>query len=169
MSLTMDWTNEQDEIELPEGIIEKLEQLLQIAGREEGVTFGDVAVTFTDNETIRQLNRDYRGIDKATDVLSFAMQEETDEEPEIYFDEADLEEAEGEDLVDVEPLGDIVISVARAKEQSEEYGHSLERELGFLFVHGFLHLLGYDHGSEEEEKNMFARQEHILAQAGLTR
>jgi len=66
-------------------------------------------------------------------------------------------------------LGDIIISVPRAIAQSEDYGHSVERELGFLFVHGFLHLIGYDHQSEEEEKVMFGKQEHILQQAGLVR
>ncbi|WP_372637734.1 rRNA maturation RNase YbeY, partial [Cohnella sp.] len=66
-------------------------------------------------------------------------------------------------------LGDIVISVPRAEAQAAEYGHSFERELGFLFVHGFLHLLGYDHGDEEEEKEMFSKQEEVLREAGLVR
>ncbi|MNI23890.1 Endoribonuclease YbeY [compost metagenome] len=116
-------------------------------------------------------------MDKPTDVLSFAMQEFGEDELEIVYEEdedgeEELEPGEqDEDNEDsfIEPLGDIIISVPRAIAQAEEYGHSVERELGFLFVHGFLHLIGYDHQSEEAEKEMFAKQEQVLQEAGLTR
>jgi probable rRNA maturation factor len=90
------------------------------------------------------------------------MNEPGEGEMEIFLDESDLEEFPN-------MLGDIIISLPKAQEQAEDYGHSLDRELGFLAVHGFLHLLGYDHGSEEEEKEMFSRQEAVLEQIGLTR
>ncbi|MNR35822.1 Endoribonuclease YbeY [compost metagenome] len=93
------------------------------------------------------------------------MNESVDDEPEILYE---LEEGQNlDDIPDV--LGDIIISVERAKEQSEEYGHSLEREIGFLFVHGFLHLLGYDHQDEASEAEMMAKQESALSQVGLVR
>lgn len=165
MSLKLDWSNEQRNIELPENMIVKLEQLLTLAGAAEGVADGEVALTFTDDEGIHSLNREYRNIDRPTDVLSFAMQDDGVEELDIVF------EVESEDEADPISgmLGDIIISVERAAAQSEEYGHSLERELGFLFVHGFLHLLGYDHEDEQSEAVMTAKQEETLRQAGLTR
>jgi probable rRNA maturation factor len=170
MSLTLEWNNEQSEID-PAGWISRLQQLLDIAGEQEGVETGEVALTFVDDEAIRELNRDYRGKDSPTDVLSFAMQETMDEELGILYEIDDTEEAdEGDETASIpDLLGDIVISVPRAKEQSEEYGHSLEREIGFLFVHGFLHLVGYDHQDESAEKEMFDKQERILQKAGLTR
>ncbi|PYZ98683.1 rRNA maturation RNase YbeY [Alteribacter lacisalsi] len=116
----------------------------------------ELSVTFTGNEEIRELNREYRGIDKATDVLSFAL---NDGEEEIHHHD-------GEDEIP-DLLGDIVISVDKAREQAEEYGHSFERELGFLAVHGFLHLIGYVHQTAEEEQEMFALQEEILKQHDL--
>ena len=165
MSLTLEWSNEQ-EVRNPDAWIPLLEKLLQFAGETEGITAGEIALTFVDDETIQQLNRDYRGMDNPTDVLSFAMQEIGDEELEIMYGS---DEDEPNDSPFAEPLGDIIISVPRAIEQSEEYGHSLEREIGFLFVHGFLHLIGYDHQNEHEEKIMFDKQELILQKAGLTR
>ncbi|KIL41709.1 metalloprotease [Gordoniibacillus kamchatkensis] len=182
MSLKLEWSNEQDVFEIEPAFIAKLEELLRIAGQEEGVTDGEVALTFVDDERIHELNRDYRGIDRPTDVLSFAMRESGEDEIRIVFGDEDeyevveepLEgEAEAEEEADeddfAEPLGDIIISVPRAIAQSEEYGHSVQRELGFLFVHGFLHLLGYDHDGEDQEKAMFGKQEAILQKAGLTR
>ncbi|WP_274651905.1 rRNA maturation RNase YbeY [Paenibacillus humicola] len=165
MSLRLDWTNDQDKIGLPEGCIEQLEQLLQITGETEGIEDGEVTLTFVDDNEIHQVNRDYRGIDRPTDVLSFAMQEETDEEPEIIYEVESEEEAVPFDGM----LGDIIISAETAKRQSEEYGHSLEREIGFLFVHGFLHLLGYDHQDEAGEAEMIRKQEAVLDRAGLRR
>ncbi|WP_248926654.1 rRNA maturation RNase YbeY [Paenibacillus hamazuiensis] len=174
MSLTLEWNNEQDAHEIPDTLIVRLKQLLQLAGEAEGIEDGEVALTLVDDETIHQLNKEYRGIDKPTDVLSFAMQEKGEDELEILYEEAEAfggdEGDESEALEEfVEPLGDIIISVPRAIAQAEEYGHSFERELGFLFVHGFLHLIGYDHQDEEQEKEMFGKQEAILEKAGLTR
>ncbi|AYB45594.1 rRNA maturation RNase YbeY [Paenibacillus lautus] len=165
MSLQLAWNNEQEEFQISEELIALLEVILQKAGEAEGVTDGEVDLTFVDDEGIHELNREYRGIDRPTDVLSFAMNEITNDELEIIYE---LEE--GEELESVpDVLGDIIISVPRAKLQSEEYGHSLERELGFLFVHGFLHLLGYDHQDEASEAEMMGKQEAVLAEVGLTR
>ena len=108
-------------------------------------------MTFTDNEGIRQLNRLYRQIDRATDVLSFPM----------FSFEDETEEVEG-------ALGDIVISLERAKEQAETFGHSFEREVAFLCVHSMLHLLGYDHElGEEQDIDMRRRQSEIMERLGL--
>lgn len=109
-------------------------------------------IIFVDKEEIQTINRDYRGIDRITDVISFAL---------LDNDESNFN-AESE-------LGDIFICVPRAKEQALDYGHSLEREIGFLSVHGYLHLCGYDHMTEEDEKVMFALQDEILNKAKLYR
>ena len=108
-------------------------------------------MTFTDNEGIRELNRLYRNIDRPTDVLSFPM-----------FDFSD------EDEIVEGALGDIVISLERAREQAETFGHSFEREVAFLCVHSMLHLLGYDHElGEQEDIDMRRRQREIVARLGL--
>ncbi|OAB33951.1 rRNA maturation RNase YbeY [Paenibacillus glacialis] len=165
MSLQLAWSNEQSEYEINDSLITLLESALQKAGEAEGVIDGEVALTFVNDEQIHELNRDYRGIDRPTDVLSFAMNDSLDDELAIVYE---LEGgAEMEELPDV--LGDIIISVSRAKLQSEEFGHSLEREIGFLFVHGFLHLLGYDHQDKASEDEMMGKQEAVLVQVGLIR
>ena len=112
-----------------------------------------ISVSLVDNEFIHKINKEYRGIDRPTDVISFAFLDNEDRKT-IYKSK--------------EPvcLGDIYISVDKAKEQAEEYGHSLNRELSFLFVHGLLHLLGYDHMNEEDEKVMFQLQDEILPKEG---
>ena len=109
-----------------------------------------ISVSFVDNEFIHKMNREYRGIDRPTDVISFA-----------FLDGEENKEAllHGKGPV---CLGDIYISIDKAKEQAEEYGHPLERELSFLFVHGLLHLLGYDHMTKEDEQVMFKLQDEIL-------
>ncbi|HEU4965519.1 MAG TPA: rRNA maturation RNase YbeY [Bacilli bacterium] len=144
----------------------ELEQTLtaaiQAAARYEQIEAGDVAVSLVDDDTIQELNRTYRQKDVPTDVLSFAMQESAGNEPEIHF-------AEGAEANVDNMLGDIIISVPTAKRQAVDYGHSLQREMAFLAVHGFLHLIGYDHMTEEDEKDMFARQDAILESVGLTR
>ena len=109
-------------------------------------------VILTNNEYIHKLNKEYRNIDRETDVITFAL-----EDDELF--------PEMENRV----LGDIYISIDKARTQAEEYGHSFKRELCFLAVHGFLHLLGYDHMVEEEEKIMFNLQEEILNEAKITR
>lgn len=165
MSLAIVWSNEQEEHHISDELIALLESTLQKAGEAEGIDEGEVDLTFVNNERIHELNLEYRGIDRPTDVLSFAMNESGEDELEIIYDLEDDESLEDMPYV----LGDIIISVTRAQEQAQEYGHSLERELGFLFVHGFLHLLGYDHQDAEAEAEMMAKQEHVLAQVGLTR
>ena len=111
----------------------------------------EVSVTLVDNEEIHVLNREYRDVDRPTDVLSFPI-----------FDEDDM----GGKTV----LGDIVLSLERAREQAEEFGHSFEREVAFLTVHSMLHLLGYDHEEgKAQESEMFSRQEAILCKMGLAR
>ena len=111
----------------------------------------EVSMTFTDNEGIRELNRVHRDIDRATDVLSFPMFDFEDESGEL----------EG-------ALGDIVISLERAQEQAETFGHSFEREVAFLCVHSMLHLLGYDHElGEKEDMDMRRRQSEIMTRLGL--
>ncbi|MBQ3573437.1 MAG: rRNA maturation RNase YbeY [Clostridia bacterium] len=122
----------------------------------------EISVVLTDNEGIRTLDSMHRGIDKATDVLSFPMFE-YDEDGEIIEDYAEFNEM-GELC-----LGDIVISLERAHEQADEYGHSPEREIGFLTVHSMLHLLGYDHMTPEDEEEMFGYQREILDEIGLVR
>ncbi|MCO5475168.1 endoribonuclease YbeY [Enterococcus sp. AZ091] len=121
----------------------------------------EMSVTFMDNAAIQVINRDYRDKDQPTDVISFALEEETEEELPIIFD----------DEMPAMPrnLGDIMISVERAKEQASEYGHSYDRELGFLALHGFLHINGYDHTTPEDEKEMFGLQKEILDAYGLKR
>lgn len=116
----------------------------------------EVSVTFTDNEGIRELNRKFRQIDKPTDVLSFPL-----------FDfEGECEEPPIDEIIS--NLGDIVISLERAKEQAEEFGHSFKREVAFLTVHSMLHLLGYDHErSEEEDIEMRSKQSEIMKIMGL--
>ncbi|GAA0369881.1 rRNA maturation RNase YbeY [Alkalibacterium iburiense] len=120
----------------------------------------EVSVTFVDNDKIREINREYRDKDAVTDVISFAVE---DDEDDVFT----LLELEGEEIT--RDLGDLFISYDKAVEQAEEYGHSLKREIGFLLVHGFLHLNGYDHMSLSEEKIMFALQEEILDEYGLKR
>ena len=116
----------------------------------------EVSVTFTDNEGIRELNKKFREMDKPTDVLSFPL---------LDF-EGDCEEPPIDELIS--NLGDIVISLERAKEQAEEFGHSFKREVAFLTVHSMLHLLGYDHEKgEEEDRDMRARQSEIMKIMGL--
>ncbi len=122
----------------------------------------EISVMFCDNERIKRLNRNHRGIDRATDVLSFPLFE-YDEDGELIKDELDVS-PDGEMV-----LGDIVISLERAAEQAEEYGHSFERELGFLTVHSMLHLFGFDHMTPEDEEDMFEYQREILEEMGLKR
>ncbi len=117
----------------------------------------EISVSIVDHEEIREINRQFRNIDRATDVLSFPM---------LTFAEGEKAEVnENDEIV----LGDIIISLERAKEQAEGYGHSLKRELAFLTAHSMLHLLGYDHMEPEEEEEMFRRQKEILLQAGFPR
>lgn len=156
MNLLIDFIDETNEF--PQQYRERLQELLNFAAKAEGIEeSSEVSITIVTDDRIQEINRDYRGIDRPTDVISFALEEMGEDELEIA----------GEGIPRV--LGDIIISLSKAKEQAAEYGHSLERELGFLSVHGFLHLLGYDHMTETDEKIMFSRQRDILNEFGLQR
>ncbi|MDG4655493.1 rRNA maturation RNase YbeY [Ectobacillus antri] len=155
MGIIVDFFDETNEVE--EKHINMLQELIAFAAKSEKVEDAEMSVTFVTNERIQELNYEYRGKNQPTDVISFAMEE---------MGEGELEVMGGEEM---RMLGDIVISVPRTKEQAEDYGHSFERELGFLTVHGLLHLLGYDHMTEEEEKVMFDKQKKILHAYGLKR
>lgn len=148
-----------DETEKVDQTVQKLvEDLLRHALNEEGLTGEtEVSVTFMDDAAIQEVNKAYRGIDAPTDVISFALEEEVEGEVAIIV--------EGMPTV----LGDILIAVPTAERQAAEYGHTVEREIGFLALHGLLHLLGYDHLTESEEKEMFGRQKEILETFGLAR
>ena len=136
---------------------EQIDSLLTFAKKQEHIDReAELSVTFVDKDEIQNINKMYRDKDKVTDVISFALEED---EPEIDMNELDIPRV----------LGDIIICTDVAHEQAENYGHSFERELGFLALHGFLHLLGYDHMTDEDEKEMFGRQDAILNAYGLTR
>lgn len=130
------------------------QRALEVAGADLGDDV-EVSITLVDDATIHELNREHRGVDRPTDVLSFSQLE----------GEELASPPEGEPLL----LGDIVISLERCQEQAADYGHSYERELGFLVAHGMLHLLGYDHQTPEEEATMMATTEEILGELGLRR
>lgn len=161
MSVFID--NRQNEIvvdnELEAFVTQVVDKVLEYEGCEEDY---EVSISFVNNEEIKSLNMEYRGIDKETDVLSFPM---------IEFSEEELEdEDEDAEYIDEElALGDIVISIEKTLEQSREYGHGFKRELAFLLVHGMLHLLGYDHEVEASEGEIFEKQEEILKEMNLTK
>ena len=129
-----------------------LDSLIERVLTREKATDSVFSIIFVDNEKIHELNKQFRGVDRPTDVISFA-----------------LEDAEEEFLSTIRVLGDINISIPKMQEQAKEYGHSEKRELAFLVVHGLLHLLGYDHQTEEEEKVMFQIQEEMLNEEGISR
>ena len=161
--LNIEISNEQDAIRIDE----RYEALIQCAAQATlaSVRFSHgatVDVLLTDNEGIQSFNLEYRGKDAPTDVLSFPLLHYVAPLQPLYG-EADSDGAGG--LL----LGDLVISLERVKEQAEAYGHSFDRELGFMVVHGMLHLLGFDHESGVEEKEMFALQERILGELRLAR
>ena len=137
---------------------EKYQKITEVTLDHLGLDFSPViSISFVDNKYIHKINKKYRDVDRETDVISFA------------FLDDDVNREETLHSKGVVPLGDIYISVDKAKEQAESYGHSLERELSFLYVHGLLHLLGYDHQNEEQEKEMFSIQEEILNKLGVSR
>ena len=129
----------------------KIYELLAFALKREKLENVEFNIIFVDSDTIHEINRNYRHVDRVTDVISFAL-----EDNETI-------------TLDHRVLGDIYICVERAEEQAKEYGHSFLRELAFLSIHGLLHLLGYDHMEKEEEKIMFSKQEDILNEFGIRR
>ncbi|MBQ2670516.1 MAG: rRNA maturation RNase YbeY [Clostridia bacterium] len=154
--------NEQDKEELTPEIEKAITDVCTAVLDSEECDFdAEISITLVDNEAIREINNEQRGIDKATDVLSFPM---------LEFDEDGNADGEYETDGDFIVLGDIVISMERAREQSIEYGHSFLREVAFLTAHSMLHLLGYDHVDDEEgERIMNEQQENVLTSLGITR
>ena len=147
-------TNEQDLVKIPDHWEANINKVVELCLAEEGVDpKAEVSLLFVDNEAIREINKEYREKDTATDVLSFPMyeaDEEIDDEEEILF-------------------GDIIISLERALEQSKDYGHSVDREVRYLLVHGLLHLAGYELMDDEERKEIRQREEHLLEIIGEIR
>ena len=136
--------------------------VLQFAARQLSLKDStEMSVTMMTNPAIRKLNQQYRGVDRATDVLSFAAEESGDETPIIMDPELATELPEN--------LGDLFVSIDKVEEQAKFLGHSVDRELGFLVVHGFLHLNGYDHEKQADEQRMFDLQREILDEYGLQR
>ncbi len=133
--------------------LDKVKEVLEYAMKKEKLKNTSFNIIIVDNNYIHELNKNYRGIDRETDVITFAL--EDDESLVVGSDER--------------ILGDIYISIDKARSQAEEYGHSFMREICFLAVHGFYHLLGYDHMNEEDEKVMFGKQEEVLSDCGITR
>lgn len=140
--------------ELDEEIIEveKINDFLNFVIKKENLNNCLFNIILVDNNYIHKLNKEYRGVDKETDVISFALEDNIDEIK-----------------LDFRILGDIYISIVQARKQALEYGHSFLREFAFLTIHGLLHLLGYDHMTKEEEEIMFKKQDELLNEFGITR
>lgn len=156
MKIFIDYNNEQDKLTPPEDIEQLIEKCTAAALAEEEIEDdAEVSVTLVDNARIREMNAEFREIDRETDVLSFPLGDENG--------------FEVDPDTDAILLGDIVISLEKARTQAEEYGHSFRREVAFLITHSLFHLLGYDHMTEDEEKEMFAKQEKVLQKLGITR
>ena len=154
--------------QVSEEILKQTQEILEFAAQKTGKEKKEMAVTFVSNERSHELNLEYRDTDRPTDVISLEYKPELD----VSVDEEDLLDHPelAEMLEDFDAyIGELFISVDKAREQAEEYGHSFEREMGFLAVHGFLHINGYDHYTPEEEVEMFGLQEEILTAYGLTR
>ena len=129
----------------------------------------EISLSFVSMDEIHALNRDYRGVDRPTDVLSFPMIEDFEELDEMYGGEEEADDGEAEEELDGGAgaellLGDVVICLEKALQQAEEYGHSKEREIVYLFTHSVLHLLGYDHMTDEDKKEMRAREEEVMTE-----
>lgn len=151
MELIID--DRQDKLNVSEELIEKIKDIIIECLDYEGYDDDyEVSLSFVDNKEIHELNKQFRGIDRPTDVLSFPM----------LSDDFEIE-------LEEESLGDIVISLERAFEQSKEYNHSFEREVCFLVCHSTFHLLGYDHDTEENTKQMREKEEYILNKLNITR
>ena len=148
--------NAQDKIALGEYLEKRLQDGLNAVAKLHDLDdMTEVDITIVDDEEIHQLNRDYRNVDRPTDVLSFALDEDDEDEPELMEGQPHL-------------LGDIIISAETATRQAEEFGHGLEREIVYLAVHGLLHLLGYDHMVEADKVIMRAKEEEALSAINLS-
>lgn len=161
--------NQQEKLNVENEFIEQLEKVITFALKEEGVEIPfEVSLLFVDNMQIKEINNETRNIDRETDVLSFPMLEYQKDKvyKDLYLDyEFDQTFKDGEDLI----LGDIVLSLEKAMEQSKEYEHSYEREASYLVVHSVLHLLGYDHMEEDEKVRMRKVEEEILNKLEIKR
>ena len=163
MKVKIIFTNEQNKEKAGFGLRRLIKKAVKAALECENFGYDcTVSVTFTDNEQIREKNREFRGIDSSTDVLSFPMYEFYNGEPE--------EELEADPESGRVMLGDMILNYDRAREQAADFGHSVERECGFLTVHSVLHLLGYDHEREEDDRLLMrAKEEENLTALGLVR
>ena len=148
-------TNEPEALIVPDGLEEAVKLAAEKVAELYGLEHAEVSVTLTDDAHIHELNKKYRGVDRPTDVLSFALTES--DEPTV------------EGGPETEILGDLILSVERVAAQAEEYGHSLKRETAFLTVHGMLHLLGYDHIENEDREEMEAEQRTVMDALGISR
>ncbi len=147
-----------EEVKFWEDIVKKVfEECFKVEGLQYSKLY--ITVTFTNPENIQRINKEYRNIDKPTDVLSFPM-----------FEKEELDKkVQEKDFSYQDILGDIVISIPKVEEQAKEYGHSFERELAYMLVHGFYHLMGYDHIEEEDKKEMRTKEENILKTLNISR
>ncbi|MDD6892961.1 MAG: rRNA maturation RNase YbeY [Lactobacillus sp.] len=152
---TDDQAVSQSQLQLAHDILDYAAKYLELKDNTE------ISLTFVHNPQIRKLNAQYRGVDRATDVLSFALEDDSDDSPILLDPELAAQIPEN--------LGDLFISIDKVAEQARFLGHSADRELGFLIVHGFLHLNGYDHEQKDDEEKMFKLQEEILNGYGLPR
>lgn len=150
------------DIEEKEEYIKIINNIISLAFKEEKLDKLNLYINFilTDSNNIRQINNKYRGLDKETDVLSFPM-----------FEKEELDEMIKQNKINIvqDVLGDIIISIEKVKSQSKEYGHSFERELSYMAIHGFYHLMGYDHMSENEKTIMREKEENILNKLNIKR
>jgi len=145
---------EPETLTIEESLLKEILRAADVVGEAYGVEKAELSITLTDDEHIHALNKKYRGVDRATDVLSFAFRESN--EPEVIDAEFEI-------------LGDVIISLERAKSQAKEFGHSFLREVIFLEVHGLLHLLGYDHIDDDERQEMETEQRFIMDKLGILR
>ena len=145
---------EPDTLAVEDYIEDEIIRAAELVGKLYGAENTELSITLTDDEHIHELNKKFRGVDRPTDVLSFAFRES--DEPEILNQQTEI-------------LGDIIISLERAKMQAKEYGHTYLREVIFLTVHGILHLLGYDHMEETDRIEMEREQDFVMAELGIGR
>lgn len=144
--------NTQNKIPVNRNLVTKLTETMNKAAEIHGLSNQEMSIIFVDNIQIQKINRDYRDKDQVTDVISFAL---NDDDTAFAWEKNNL--------------GDIYISLERAKEQSIDYGHSFDREVCYLAVHGLLHLLGYDHINKDDKEKMREKEEEIMAEVGLMR
>ena len=150
-----------NEIEENEEYIKTINQVIEKCYETEGITNSKlyINIILTNPKIIKKINKEYRNINKETDVLSFPM-----------FEKEELDEKiKKQDFKSEDILGDIIISIARVEQQAKEYGHSFERELSYMVVHGFYHLMGYDHMEEKEKQVMRKKEENVLNSLEITR